>query len=67
MVPVESSAVVAIGYDAERRELYVTFTGGETYAYSDVDAEVPDALLRADSIGGYVNREVRDRYDYRRL
>ena len=67
--PVESTAVAAVGYDAAERELYVRFKGTSdgTYVYADVSPEEYADLLAADSIGGYVNTQIKSRHDYREL
>ena len=67
MVAVESSAVEAVGYDAERRELRIRFTGGAVYAYVDVPQDTYRAFLDADSKGTFVNCEIKPRFRYRRL
>lgn len=69
LVPVDSSAVEAVGYDADERELYVCFRGssGGTYVYADVSHDEYRTLLDAESIGGYVNKEIKPRHPYRQL
>ena len=67
LVPVESRAVEAVGYDGARRELYIRYTGGAVYAYADIGEDVHRALLAAESIGAFVNREIKPTYRYRRL
>ena len=68
LIPVESTAVEAVGYDEERRELYVRFRGSDgTYVYAGVSPEKYRALGEADSIGGYVNREIKPHHSYRQL
>lgn len=62
---VDSSNIEAIGYDAEARELWVRFTSGSTYVYSDVPPATYDDIMRADSKGSYLNREIKPNYDYR--
>jgi hypothetical protein len=65
MTYVDSSNVVAIGYDPDTRELYVEFKGESTYVYSDVPEEAYTELCEADSKGSYLNREIKPNYDYR--
>ena len=62
MRSVDSSAVEAVGYDADTRTLYVRYADGDTYAYDDVPPDVHRWLLRSDSIGGYLNRVVKPAY-----
>jgi hypothetical protein len=61
--PVDSDAIAAVGYDPARRWLDVQWKGQpRLYRYYAVPAEVYDDLLRADSIGAYVNANVKPRY-----
>jgi hypothetical protein len=62
LVPVASSSIRAVGYDAATHRLYVRFHSGELYAYADVPRRVHRELMAAGSVGGYFNREVRPRY-----
>ncbi|MDP2711979.1 MAG: KTSC domain-containing protein [Solirubrobacteraceae bacterium] len=66
-IAVSSSTLARAGYDDAGRILELEFTSGALYRYFDVPREVYDALLRADSLGRYFNREIRDRYRYVRL
>ena len=62
---VQSSAIEAVGYDAQRGWLEVRWIGQErAYRYYGVPAEVYEELLQADSIGGYVNQRVKPVYLY---
>ena len=67
MEPVESSSVVAVGYDGATNELWIEFEGGTTYAYSLVPPSVHRELLRSGSIGRYVNSTVKPRYAAREV
>ena len=67
MFPVDSSAVVRIGYDAKTEEAYVEFSDAGTYAYLGVPPGVFAELVRAESKGAYVNDVIKRRYPFRRL
>ncbi len=62
-----SQAIQAIGYDPRPQVLEVEFQGGRIYRYFHVPADRYDALLRAPSIGAYLNREIKGRYAYERV
>jgi KTSC domain len=62
LVPVESKAIRAIGYDHEQQTLYIEFCAGRTYSYAGVPREVYEWLLRAPGKGGLFNRLIRDKY-----
>ena len=63
-VPVESSAVTSVGYDATTNELEIEFAGGGVYRYYGVPASRVEALLAAASIGRYVTEHIKPRYPY---
>jgi hypothetical protein len=64
MPAVESTAIQRIDYDAEARQLCITFTGGNTYKYYDVPRGVHDSFMQAESKGLFFNTYIRDRYDF---
>jgi hypothetical protein len=57
-----SSAVAAVGYDAEHRVLEVRFRSGRRYFYLDVPARAYRELIAAESIGTYLNESIKPRY-----
>jgi hypothetical protein len=65
MIPVDSDAIEEVGFDAG--ELHIKFRDGDMYVYFVVPEGVFDALLAADSMGAFLNREVRPYYDFRKL
>jgi hypothetical protein len=58
-MPVASSAARAVRYHAARNELDVRFEEGREYRYSDVPRSKFRALLEADSIGEFINHEIK--------
>jgi hypothetical protein len=64
---VDSSNIEQIGYDEDGHELWVRFKSGDTYVYSDVPPATYDDIMRADSKGSYMNREIKPTYDCRRV
>ena len=68
LLPVESSNIDAVAYDAATRRLYVRFlASGATYVYFEVPKAVFEEFLDADSKGRFLNAQIRDAYEYRRL
>ena len=59
MIPVESSNIVAIGYDDNT--LYVKYSSG-IYRYDNVPKEVTEKLLNSDSKGGFMNSYIKGIY-----
>jgi hypothetical protein len=66
MYAVESSAVKAIGYDAEAEEAYVEYLGGGLYVYEEAPVDVFEELAKAESKGTFVNAVIKA-YPFRRL
>ncbi len=62
LVAVNSSMLIAVGYDAENRVLEALFHSGQVWQYCDVPEEVYRDLLAADSIGSYMQEEVIGHY-----
>jgi hypothetical protein len=62
---VRSSAIEAMGYDPERQWLEVRWKGQQqVYRYYRVPAEVYQELQQADSLGTYMNEQVKPHYLY---
>lgn len=67
-VPVDSSNIAAIGYDAALKTLGVRFHAGTEYEYLSVPASIFDGLLAAPSAGRYFDQNVRKAgYAFRRV
>ncbi len=60
--PVRSSAVRSVGYDPRSQTLEVEFVSGEVYQYVGVELIVYKAVMRADSVGRFVNERIKPRY-----
>ncbi len=61
-IPVKSSSIASIGYDAGKKILEIEFRESrEIYRYFDVPAEEYTAFLTADSKGTYLNQEFKHR------
>jgi XTP/dITP diphosphohydrolase len=66
-IPVDSSDVVSIGYDAKTRVLEIEFGAGRIYRYTEVPADVHERFMRADSFGTFFNTFVSGHYRYDRV
>lgn len=64
MTFVDSSNIEAIGYDDDTQGLHVRFLSGGYYIYSDVPREIFDDLMNAPSKGSFLNREVKNIYQF---
>jgi len=66
--PVDSTSLASVGYDRASAILEVQFRdSGDVYQYLDVPETTYRALLAAESLGRYFNREIRGRYEYERV
>jgi hypothetical protein len=62
-----STVIRRFVYDQTAGDLWVEFTTGRRYVYSDVPSEVADAFRSAFAKGIYFNTRIRDRYPYREV
>lgn len=61
-----STAIRNMSYDERTSRLDVRFVSGEVYSYYDVPAAVASDFAKAGSKGGYFQRNIRDRFAFRR-
>jgi hypothetical protein len=66
-LPVESSHIAAIGYDADLFLLQVEFDDGSVYEYRRVPLHVWAGLSYAASKGSYFHQYILNRYQTRRV
>ena len=66
-IPVDSSVVNRVGYDATHQILEIEFKGGHVYQYFHVPPPVHEALRKADSIGAFVNENIKGVYQFVQL
>ncbi len=67
MQKVKSSQISEIGYDVSNEILYVTFSSGSKYMYKEVSIDTWEGLEKAESVGSYFNRNIRNIYEYQKL
>lgn len=67
MLPVSSSQLKSIGYDAETSTLYVEFLKGTVYKYNHVPQGVYDQFVAAESAGKYFGGFIKGIYEYERM
>ena len=66
-IPVQSSNVEEVGYEQETMTLEVLFHNGNVYQYFDVPQSVYEGLLRAESVGKFLNTQIKNNYRYIQL
>lgn len=52
-VPINSSNILSVGYDADQQMLEIEFNTGRVYRYSNVPPHVYAGLMKAGSHGKY--------------
>lgn len=67
MIPVVSSNVESIGYDEATQTLRVRFLNGSEYDYKNVPIMEFEQLNNAQSVGSYLNRNIKGNYAYEKV
>ena len=62
-----STVIKRFAYDETEADLWVEFTTGRRYVYSNVPQEVANAFRAAFAKGAYFNRRIRDRFPHREV
>jgi hypothetical protein len=65
-IPVSSTNVTALAYDAGQQIMWVEFKAGNRYQYFDVPEQVFDACLAASSVGSFFNSQIKNAYRHSR-
>lgn len=66
-VPVESSSLASIGYEARTQTLELEYRNGRVYRYFDVPTAEYVALMTAESKGQQVNHRIKGSFAYEQL
>lgn len=66
-IPVNSSNLSAVAYDAATSTLYIRFNSSGAYAYYNVPQNVYNGLMSAGSHGEYHAAFIKNNYRYKRL
>ena len=66
-IPVDSTTLSAVVYDAYQQLLQLEFRGGTVYQYFQVPRQTYQDLLQADSKGAYFNHHIRGAFRCARL
>lgn len=67
LIPVDSSMLLAVGYDSAAKELEAVFSSGAVWRYQGVARKVYRELLAAESKGSYMRACVIGQYPEYRL
>ena len=66
-VPVQSSNGAEVGYEPNAMILEVAFLKGSVYQYFDVPEVLFQEMLHSESVGRFLNSQIKDSYRYARL
>jgi KTSC domain len=66
-VQLQSTTLASAFYYPRRHRLELEFRSGKRYLYFQVPRQCYRELLRADSKGGYFNRNIRNRFPFQDL
>lgn len=66
-IPVDSTDLVSIGYDAKAHTLEIEFKEGRIYQYQDVAPDVHARFMCADSYGEYFFASINKHYRYKKV
>src|SRR5262245_28512046 len=66
-VPVVSSVIDEVGYNASCRTLEILFKSGAIYLYYFVPQDVHDALMGAESKGSYFNKQIKGLFEHHQI
>ena len=66
-VPIQSSMLRSVHYDAKSMTLEIEFLNGNVYQYFDVPETVHAELMQTDSHGKFVNTQIKGHYRYAKL
>jgi hypothetical protein len=67
MTPVNSTNILAIGYDPDSATLTISFKGGDEYEYYDVPQHEFDSFLAAETKGGYGHQNIYKKYSQQKI
>lgn len=67
MIPVVSSNVQGIGFSDRTQTLRIWFLNGSVYDYKNVPIMEFEQLRNAQSVGSYLNRNIKGNYSYEKI
>lgn len=62
-----SSFITNVAWDEDSESLMVKFVSGTTWVYFNVPEEKYVSMIRAESVGSYFNKNIRDFYSSQRI
>lgn len=62
---VQSSNIEAIGFDEEKQNLYIMFSGGSLYEYNPIEKKVYEAFMLSNSFGKFFYAIIKANKEYK--
>jgi len=66
-IPVSSSNILSVGYDADSQTLEIEFAGGAAYQYFQVPTSIHQEFMNASSKGKYHHQAIKNRFPSSRV
>lgn len=63
----QSTSVKQLRYDEEARTLTITYNTGANYEYADVPFSIFHNAVLADSVGTYVAKEIKGKFEFKKV
>lgn len=63
---VQSSTIKKVGYDEASKTLTIQFNSG-TYEYKNVEKQIYESLMNAESKGKFVATQIKSKYEYSKI
>jgi len=63
----ESGIIEEIGYDISQKALLIQYKGKNKYVYKDVPVDTFNQMTFSKSVGSYVSKNVKGKYEYIKL
>lgn len=60
----DSSNIINSIYFPSKKDLFVVFRGGRTYKFVNVEEEIHDSFILAESQGKYFNSNIKNKIEY---
>lgn len=61
----DSKTISIIKYDTKTKVLTITYVTNKTYDYANVSSSMWEYMLKAESIGKFVNENIKGHYQYK--
>ncbi len=64
---VDSSAIKSVAYNADESKMWLRFSGGSLYEYREINSQIVNDLLDAESKGKFFREIIKDKFEYEKV